>query len=55
MLLGTEWTHNYSREKAAYPLKWVKNNKYWPPVGRVDNAFGDKNIVCSCPPLEDYA
>ena len=54
MLLGTEWPHQYSREKAAYPLKWVKNNKYWPPVGRVDNAFGDKNIVCSCPPLEDY-
>jgi glycine dehydrogenase len=54
MLLGSEWPHKYSREKAAYPLKWVKNNKYWPPVGRVDNAFGDKNIVCSCPPLEDY-
>jgi glycine dehydrogenase len=53
-LMSTEWKHNYSREKAAYPLKWVKNNKYWPPVSRVDNAFGDKNIVCSCPPLEDY-
>jgi len=53
-LMLPEWTQNYSREKAAYPLKWVKNNKYWPPVGRIDNAFGDKNIVCSCPPLEDY-
>ena len=54
VLMVTEWTHKYSREKAAYPLKWVRNNKYWPPVGRVDNAFGDKNIVCSCPPLDDY-
>lgn len=54
MLMATEWKFNYSREKAAYPAKWVKANKYWPPVGRVDNAYGDKNIVCSCPPLEDY-
>lgn len=54
VLLKTEWTHNYTRETAAYPLKWVRNNKYWPPVGRVDNAYGDKNIVCSCPPLDDY-
>jgi glycine dehydrogenase len=53
-LLTTDWKHEYTREKAAYPLKWVKNNKYWPPVSRVDNAYGDKNIVCSCPPLEDY-
>ena len=53
-LMSTEWKYTYSREKAAYPLKWVKNNKYWPPVGRVDNAFGDKNIVCSCPPLDEY-
>lgn len=55
VLMATEWKHNYSREKAAYPLKWVLSNKYWPPVGRVDNAYGDKNIVCSCPPLESYA
>lgn len=54
MLMATEWKFPYSREKAAYPAKWVKANKYWPPVGRVDNAYGDKNIVCSCPPLEDY-
>jgi len=54
MLMATDWKFNYSREKAAYPAKWVKANKYWPPVGRVDNAYGDKNIVCSCPPLEDY-
>ncbi len=54
MLMATDWKFNYSREKAAFPAKWVKANKYWPPVGRVDNAYGDKNIVCSCPPLEDY-
>ncbi|AGH94884.1 aminomethyl-transferring glycine dehydrogenase [Pseudobdellovibrio exovorus] len=53
-LMATEWTQSYSREKAAYPLKWVKSNKYWPPVGRVDNAFGDRNIICSCPPLDEY-
>lgn len=55
VLMATEWKFNYTREKAAYPLKWVLANKYWPPVSRVDNAYGDKNIVCSCPPLESYA
>lgn len=54
-LMASEWKFGFSRERAAYPLKWVKANKYWPPVGRVDNAFGDRNIVCSCPPMEDYA
>ncbi len=54
VLMATEWNHPYSRESAAYPLNWVSANKYWPPVGRVDNAYGDKNIVCSCPPLSDY-
>lgn len=54
MLLKTEWNYTYSREQAAFPASWVKLNKYWPPVGRVDNAYGDKNIVCSCPPLSEY-
>lgn len=54
MLLATEWKNSYTREQAAYPVPWVKINKYWPPVGRVDNAYGDKNIYCTCPPLEDY-
>jgi len=54
VLMASEWNHKYTREVAAYPLKWVKGNKYWPPVGRVDNVYGDKNIVCSCPPLESY-
>ena len=54
VLMKSEWTQKYSREQAAYPAPWVKTNKYWPPVGRVDNAYGDKNIVCSCPPMDSY-
>jgi glycine dehydrogenase len=50
-----EWNHAYSREKAAYPLPWVSQNKFWPSVGRVDSAYGDRNSVCSCPPIENYA
>jgi glycine dehydrogenase len=53
-LMKTEWTAPYSREVAAYPLPWVRRSKYWPPVGRVDNVYGDRNVVCSCPPMEDY-
>lgn len=49
------WDHPYSRHKAAFPLDWVFEGKYWPPVSRVDNAYGDRNLVCSCPPIEDYA
>ncbi|MEZ0312477.1 MAG: aminomethyl-transferring glycine dehydrogenase [Myxococcota bacterium] len=51
---ATEWSHAYRREQAAYPAKWVKAAKYWPPVARVDNAYGDRNFVCSCPPMSDY-
>jgi glycine dehydrogenase len=42
------WTHAYPRERAAYPLDWVRERKYWPPVGRVDNVYGDRNLFCSC-------
>ena len=49
-----DWDHIYSREKAAYPLPGLKHDKYWPPVGRIDGAYGDKNLVCSCPAIEDY-
>lgn len=42
------WTHSYSRQRAAYPLAWVRERKYWPPVGRVDNVYGDRNLFCSC-------
>ncbi len=48
------WSHNYSRQKAAYPVEWIKNNKYWVPVGRVDNAFGDRNLICTCGSPEEY-
>ncbi|PLC49996.1 glycine dehydrogenase (aminomethyl-transferring) [Pollutimonas subterranea] len=54
MLMVTEWHHDYTREQAAYPLASLRAGKYWPPVARVDNAYGDRNLVCSCPPLEDY-
>ncbi len=53
--LGTAWTHPYTREEAAFPLPYVAAQKYWPPVKRVDNVYGDRNLVCSCAPLEAYA
>ena len=49
-----EWTHPYSREQAVYPTRSLIDDKYWPPVGRVDNVFGDRNLVCACPPIEAY-
>ena len=54
-LLAAEWRHGYSREQAALPLPWVAARKFWPPVKRVDNAYGDRHLVCTCPPMEDYA
>ena len=48
------WEYNYSREKAAYPLKWIRENKYWVSVGRVDNAWGDRNLICTCGSPEEY-
>ena len=53
-LLFGEWKHGYSREQAFFPLAGYPNDKYWPPVARVDNVFGDHNLVCSCPPIETY-
>jgi glycine dehydrogenase len=50
-----EWSNSYSRQLAGFPASWVKKNKYWPTVGRVDNAYGDRNVVCSCPPVSEYA
>ena len=49
-----EWGHAYSRSEAIYPSEFTKDNKYWPPVGRLDNVFGDRNLVCSCPSIKDY-
>ena len=54
MICADEWNHAYSREQAAYPLVSLREYKYWSPVGRVDNVFGDTNLVCSCPPLSVY-
>jgi len=53
-VLTSNWKHSYSREKAVYPLKWVQDNKFWPSVARVDNVHGDKNLICSCPPIQSY-
>lgn len=49
-----KWNHAYSRKKAVFPLPYLKENKFWPPVGRIDNPYGDRNLVCSCPPVESY-
>lgn len=54
ILISDNWKHAYSREKAAYPLKWVRENKFWPSVGKIDNAHGDRNLICACPPIESY-
>ena len=55
MLTASEWDHSYSREKAAYPAPWTRDYKFWPPVRRVNNVHGDRNLVCACPPIEAYA
>ncbi|MEP0713583.1 aminomethyl-transferring glycine dehydrogenase [Algoriphagus sp.] len=54
MVLRDDWNLPYSREKAVYPLPYVKGNKFWPSVRRIDSAFGDRNLICSCIPVEDY-
>ena len=55
VVTANEWRHPYSREQAAYPTPWQREHKYWPSVGRIDNAYGDRVLVCSCPPVEDEA
>jgi glycine dehydrogenase len=54
-LISDKWEHPYSREQAAFPLPWVRERKFWVSVGRVDNVYGDKNLVCACLPVEDYS
>ncbi len=54
LLVEDHWPFAYSRQQAFFPTKEMRDNKYWPPVGRVDNVYGDRNLVCSCPPLSDY-
>jgi glycine dehydrogenase len=53
--LADDWSRPYPRERAAFPLPWVRERKFWPAVGRVDNAHGDRHLVCTCPPVEEYA
>jgi glycine dehydrogenase len=53
-LAANEWNHKYTREEAAFPNDYVRHNKYWAPVARVDNVYGDRNLVCSCPSMEEY-
>jgi glycine dehydrogenase len=53
--LAGDWKHLYSREQAAFPRPWLRAAKYWPPVKRIDNAAGDRNLICTCPPIEAYA
>ena len=53
-IASNEWPHPYSRNEAVYPANHLKDYKYWPPVGRIDNASGDRNLVCTCPPIEEY-
>jgi len=55
MVISDEWKHKYSRERAAYPLPWIRSRKFWPSVGRVDNVYGDRNLMCSCIPMDSYA
>ena len=53
-LTSNKWDHKYEREEAAYPSEFLKTAKYWPPVGRVDNVYGDKNLFCTCPSMDEY-
>jgi len=54
-LTATEWTHPYSREQAAFPLPFVRGRKYWPPISRINDAHGDRHLICACPPTGTYA
>ncbi len=55
MVTASKWGHAYTREQAAFPAPWLRDHKYWPPVARIDNAFGDRNLMCTCPAVEDVA
>jgi glycine dehydrogenase len=54
-IVASQWLHPYSRERAAFPSAATRRSKFWPAVGRIDSAYGDRNLMCSCPPVEDYA
>ena len=54
-IITNDWEHSYDQEAAAFPLPYLRTDKFWPAVGRVDDSFGDRNLVCTCPPIELYA
>jgi glycine dehydrogenase len=54
VVVSDEWRRPYSRERAAYPVKSLRTNKVWPAVGRLNHVLGDRNLICSCPPITDY-
>ncbi len=54
-VVANDWSRPYTREQAVFPLPYVRDNKFWPSVARVDNVYGDKNLICSCPPISSYA
>ena len=53
-VVADDWAHGYGREQAAFPVPGLRVDKYWPPVGRIDGAYGDRNVVCACPPMDVY-
>jgi len=54
VITSNEWNHKYDRQKAAFPVKWIAENKFWPSVGRIDDGYGDRNLICTCDPVEAY-
>jgi glycine dehydrogenase len=54
VLTDDQWDHSYERQKAAFPRKWVIENKFWPSVGRIDDGYGDRNLICTCDPIDSY-
>jgi len=54
-ITSDDWAHPYARSQAAFPVQGLRSGKFWPPVGRINNTYGDRNLVCTCPPLSTYA
>jgi len=54
VVTATDWKRSYSREQAAFPAPWLRDHKFWPSVARIDDAYGDRNLVCTCPPMDSY-
>ena len=54
LLLEEDWQQPYSKREAFYPMKSIRDDKYWPPIGRIDNVYGDKHLACACPPIAQY-